>query len=598
MSKDPTVPPPDKRNIAKPQMSSSKPFGKTRSAKKPREKRNKQLNDENFDLKFEQELTKGRSMGGKRGQISINHLLEFDLPAHERLELPGKRGSCSRRRSSNRAHVSLSGASYINVNYKFIVDSRGDYRTQILDPSVPIDRSLIHRVILPKNDTQCPICLGEDVVAPRMVNCGHVFCLVCLLRFLDSDEIVKEQTHRANKYKECPLCSTSIKPLETLGVLINHIDERFEKPLMGEEVVLQLMFRPKSKLLALPYQLKLSSPDVFQGSIPWIKDDASPQNYVVSNPYVQFSRIMKCDSDFVKRCFVHEIDDINRQSEEDKLLFNDSDAHSKKAVQEIQLAVESLPPSSFQDVNHVETLIDRVDDLKLDGLTQLQRQTQQSEDGYFFYQTSFNSRVKFFLSPLDVNILKTLYGAYSLFPLVLKMKLANVNYDYGVVTEDLINKHRFLGHLPIGTEVGFLELNWLEDRLLPKDVFQVFKKHLLERSRKLEKRKQREDHDKARFEKELELKTLQFYSTENKVPLDDYTRRAEPIEFPEALGHESSHEANFKTTKTIWGTSIIEPQEESLDDDDDWDANVLLQQSRDKQRLKKERKNKKKLVIL
>ena len=39
---------------------------------------------------------------------------------------------------------------FINVNFKFVVDGRKDYRVQELDPNVPVDTDDIIRIIAPR----------------------------------------------------------------------------------------------------------------------------------------------------------------------------------------------------------------------------------------------------------------------------------------------------------------------------------------------------------------------------------------------------------------------------------------------------------------
>ena len=51
--------------------------------------------------------------------------------------------------------------SFINVNYKFVVDYRNDYKAQQLDPNVPIDTKDILRIVVPKGNS-CPICLSDE----------------------------------------------------------------------------------------------------------------------------------------------------------------------------------------------------------------------------------------------------------------------------------------------------------------------------------------------------------------------------------------------------------------------------------------------------
>ena len=61
------------------------------------------------------------------------------------------------------------------------------------------------------------------------------------------------------KYRECPLCFSIIRKHELKPVLMNNVDERFEVPKVGDEVVMTLMARPMDQILALPKLLAFDS---------------------------------------------------------------------------------------------------------------------------------------------------------------------------------------------------------------------------------------------------------------------------------------------------------------------------------------------------
>ncbi|OWB70434.1 hypothetical protein B5S31_g112 [[Candida] boidinii] len=628
---------------------------------------------------------------GKKG-VDISHLLNFTLPEHDQqhdYDSPNSsnnRSSKYRNKKKNQLSygMNLSGRSYINVNYKFIVDYRLDYKIQSLDPNVPLDDSSILRVIIPKNDTQCSICLSDDLVAPRMTRCGHVFCYPCIIRLFqsanDDDEEQKKKlantdyNYSKKKSIKCPLCSEFIKENHTLlPVLISQIDERFEKPVVGEESILQLMFRPRSKSLALPYHLFLSSPNsVYEGNIPWIDEDSTTEDFLSRNGYAQFARIMKSNWNFLNRCFEKEINDLKNLKLLDQLNYNDIGLHYDEAIRKIELSRDTLKTSfdessdGFQEQNsngQIDDLIESLDSIDINKLSSLQHDKQNinvEENGFYFYQTSFNSRIKFFLSSLDIQILKNLYGDYQLFPVVLKMKIENINYENSIVTEELIHKLKYLGHLPLGTEVGFLELDWFEQNtnsngrnnnnnkkrsILPDEIYQMFKKQLLDRHQRMMSKKIREEKNRIRSEEELELKTLEFYSNENKMKLEDYGYTPHSNlklvnEFDSTFGSRPSFGEedapalsetysppfnstdahsdtavsdgendinNFNNTtnnsgneyqKTVWGTTILKSQNNFEEDefDDGIDAEFIIQQAKSQQATNK--KGKKKKIIL
>lgn len=76
-------------------------------------------------------------------------------------------------------------------------------------------------------------------------------------------------------------------------------------------------------------------------------------------------------------------------------------------------------------------------------------------DRYFqFYQASDGSHV--YLHPLDIRILKQEFGDYSAFPPKISARVQE--YEEGSVNSDLRKRFRYLGHLPLGSDVTFAEV--------------------------------------------------------------------------------------------------------------------------------------------
>ena len=79
-----------------------------------------------------------------------------------------------------------------------------------MNPASIVDwRDVIELIYTPpsiaqSHKTVCPICLeaAEQMVAPRITKCGHIFCWPCLLQYLNYE--------RANAWKKCPLCADPV----------------------------------------------------------------------------------------------------------------------------------------------------------------------------------------------------------------------------------------------------------------------------------------------------------------------------------------------------------------------------------------------------
>jgi len=554
-----------------------------------------------FGLNLEDEVMSGHFKArGRRGQISINHLLDFSLPSRDlesdklNRSVPVRR---RRRRSDNDEKIHLRGEEFVNANYRFIVDYRHDYKGQTLDPNLVLSNSSILRVIVPKGN-YCPICLTEEIVAPRMISCGHIFCHTCLLSFLDSEGVKKKEFQ---KYKECPLCSFSVKPEEIKPVLINETDERFEVPQIGQDVVLRLMAKPMDNILPIPFGLNLNHQKI--GNMPWYSD----------TELYPYARIMKGGLKFIVNSYEEEKLAITKQYEEDKLLYNDDGKYVKKALEDIDLRLRLYREGFGDNYTEPNPLVTSMDNLSINknvsGLS--------DSNCYFFYQTAFNSPTRFFLSSLDVKVLLNTYGSYANFPTTLLLKVDNISYGH-MVTENTLKKYKYFGHLPLGTELAFIDVNWTN--MLSPEVHKIFAKELNERRKKILTKMKKEDRAKRSFDVEQELKTLDFYKTENdgwgtydftsqeNLPFDE-----EPLHplGDEELSGEGNDENNSEQSKdssgdyitTVWGTKVPKGEQVITEDDftDDWNTEELIRKAKENEENKqggKKKGRKKKLVVL
>lgn len=555
---------------------------------------------DDFDLNLEDEVMSGHFKArGKRGQISINHLLDFSLPSRDLdSNQMGRVQPRRRRKSGNDDRIHLRGEEFVNANYRFIVDYRHDFKGQTLDPNLVLSNSSILRVIVPKGNA-CPICLTEDIVAPRMVSCGHIFCHTCLLSFLESEGIAKKE-FSSKKYKECPLCSFSVKPEEIKPVLINQSDERFEIPKVGQDVILKLMAKPFDSILPIPFGFNLNHTKI--GNVPWYSD----------TELYPYARIMKGGLKFLVNSYEADKKAILKQYEEDKLLYNDDGVYVKKALADIDMYLESYKEGFGDNYSEPNPLVASMDNLSVNknvsGLN--------DSNCFFFYQTAFNSSTRYFLSPLDVKVLLATYGSYANFPATLLLKVDNINYGH-MVTENTLKRYKYFGHLPLGTELAFIDVNW--KNLLSPEVHHMFAKELNERRRKILTKLKKEDRAKKSFDVQQELKTLDFYRTENEGwGTYDFSSQENILYDPESLhplgdeeiAHEKdeeSLEANKENpgdyTTTVWGTKIPKGQGVVTEDDyidDDWKTEELIKAAKEgtQGQSSKKKGRKKKLVVL
>ncbi|KAK2745620.1 hypothetical protein FQN55_006110 [Onygenales sp. PD_40] len=119
------------------------------------------------------------------------------------------------------------------------------------------------------------------------------------------------------------------------------------------------------------------------------------------------------------------------------------------------------------------------------------------DDPFYFYQ----ALPHFYLSPLDIRILKTAFGDYSQFPSAILPRIEHISTGH-IVDDDLRKRTKYLGHLPFGCEVSFLECDWRD--LVSPDVLEQFSAELGRRRKRNHEKAAREEKERIRAEKNEE----------------------------------------------------------------------------------------------
>ncbi|OCF37443.1 alkylbase DNA N-glycosylase [Kwoniella heveanensis BCC8398] len=114
---------------------------------------------------------------------------------------------------------------------------------------------------------------------------------------------------------------------------------------------------------------------------------------------------------------------------------------------------------------------------------------------YYFYQSSLGANV--FLHPLDIRILLAHFKSYSLFPPTLSF--TTTGYDPGTINDELRKRCKYLGHLPVGTEVIFVEADL--EPIVGKEALMAFEQPLKARRTKRREKVKKEDRAKSRWER-------------------------------------------------------------------------------------------------
>lgn len=171
---------------------------------------------------------------------------------------------------------------YMQAAFRYVVRSakaKEDYPAYLSDASKLVEwKDVVEAVYTPPSDKGraeqkivCPICLEalQEIVAPRVTKCGHIFCWPCLVRYLTYEQ---KQT-----WKKCPLCADPIMKKDVRRVRIT--------PAPTSELTFQLMVRNKYNTSV---KLHDEESKILGNRLP-----------TVNMPSYGLSRIVTCEEEYV-----------------------------------------------------------------------------------------------------------------------------------------------------------------------------------------------------------------------------------------------------------------------------------------------------------
>ncbi|KAI5800245.1 hypothetical protein DFH27DRAFT_558485 [Peziza echinospora] len=476
------------------------------------------------------------STGGNRRGTSITHLMNWSLPPPTHQSHPRSRNT-SRRNPTwglGSGYHAVDKARYVNANYRFIVDPRGDYRAQSIDSDVHLPWDMVLQVLASAQSqtANCPICLSVPV-APRMAKCGHIFCLPCLMRYMSIvDEGKAPPPDKKPRYKKCPICwdtifMSDVRPVRWFTGQEGEILQD------GVEVVLRLMVRSQGSTLVLPRD----GADVATDSdgIPW---HFAPE-------VADYARLMKGTRSYMQEQMKQEIQDLKVMGREDEVMFGEAGDWTRKAIASIKSQIESMdalddvqPPPAVEakepeppkpelklndnpeSVPHMYHVMHAARSGQVLPVTFPHAQPapgdapeappqkpvsipderkikpgEFSEASYYFYR----ALPHYYLPPLDIRILKAAFGPFHAFPPTIVPRVENISSGH-IVDDEFRRKTKYLAHLPYGTEVAFLECDW--SGAIPAEVLDKFKADIERRRKRKRDKEIQEERDRLRAEKE------------------------------------------------------------------------------------------------
>lgn len=576
-----------------------------------------------------------KSTNSRKGQTSITHLMNFSLPPRPQYQPPPRNTRRYTSWGAGSGYHAVDKARYVHANYRFIVTPDRNYHAQAANADVHLDWDSVLQVLVSAQTqaASCPICLSTPV-APRMARCGHIFCLPCLIRYMHSSDDDKSVPEKKPRWKKCPICWDSIYSSETRPVRWFRGQEG-DLPIEGGDVVLRLVKREPGSTLALPRD---GAETLGAGEdIPWyhvaeVADYArimkGGEDYMTSQYDVEVEDLRRQeaedellfgDENTWTRKAISAINDakeklkgignppdVLRQTtattgpvkdpavEPDASTVGTSDhmipSGSGSSAESVpgtstdvihQVAESTLTPATSDDAGHLSEAMGRVQissDNHLKSKSKSRDKEPQashpSDQPYYFYQ----ALPQFYLSPLDIRILKTAFGDYALFPATILPRVERISTGH-MVDDELRKRVKYLGHLPYGCEVNFLECDW-RDVVVPEVLAPFYQE--TERRRKRNREKEaREEKDRIRAEKEEDDKRWAAarrkrpsigtasetpFSAQDFQPLssnhdpslfDVGSSSASPPRPSSHFGALASPSTSPPGTRTVWGTAAV-----------------------------------------
>ncbi|KAJ5928084.1 hypothetical protein N7466_007040 [Penicillium verhagenii] len=580
-----------------------------------------------------------KSTNSRKGQTSITHLMNFSLPPRPQYQPPPRNTRRYNTWGAGSGYHAVDKARYVHANYRFIVSPDRNYHSQAANADVHLDWASVLQVLVSAQTqaASCPICLSTPV-APRMARCGHIFCLPCLIRYMHSSDDDKSAPEKRPRWKKCPICWDSIYASEVRPVRWFRGQEG-DLPFEGGDVVLRLVKREPGSTLALPRD---GAETLGRGEdIPWyhvaeVADYArimkGGEEYMESqyNSEIENLRTQAVEDELLfgdENTWTRKaISTIYDAKEKLKGIGNPPDVPRQLAVSKSvpQSAMEvdtsatraldsgNLPtsgatdslagsgPDSHQSADSTSTpaTSDETDQLSetLDKMqvnsdsTSISRPRARGKEAqgshppdepYYFYQ----ALPQFYLSSLDIRILKAAFNEYASFPATILPRVEHISTGH-IVDDELRKRVKYLAHLPYGCEVNFLECDW-RDVVVP-EVLSQFRTETERRRKRNREKEAREEKDRIRAEKEeddkrwaaarrkhpsMESSSEAPFSAHDFQPLanndpslfDTGTSSASPPRSSSQFGALASPSTSPPGSRTVWGTAAIGSLSPSLE---------------------------------
>lgn len=196
----------------------------------------------------------------------------------------------------------------MNANFRFIVNPNGDYSINLADPDSKLEWSDIEQVLITDSETpSCPICLSPPM-AGRVTKCGHIFCMPCIMHYLQLRENPKKE------WRKCPICWDSVyeKDLKPVRVLhqyaVSDPSGNVNRVKEGNTVELCLMQRCSNSTLAFPVSESWPIPDDIIHA--YLKPGVPLTPWYFMPHALQFAKFMLASPEYLQTEYLRDKDEL------------------------------------------------------------------------------------------------------------------------------------------------------------------------------------------------------------------------------------------------------------------------------------------------
>nr|CAG8544617.1 3296_t:CDS:10 [Entrophospora candida] len=424
----------------------------------------------------------------KRGQISLNHLLNFTFPPRQSFNHTPRRQRVTNYQPYNKER-------FVNANFRFIIKPTGDYTVYLVDPDILLNWDDIVQVIITTHSTpSCPICLQQPT-APRVTKCDLKsvrFWTVRTISKVGYAGLIEGEETINMRLIQRQMNSTIALP-RSRNWLFKNYDSSNHNTIINTNISAPWHFTPNALVFS---KLMLASFDYMQEEfnrdlkeLDVTLNEAKILSYHDEIPFLEIAIVNTQDQlALLQESYstVHLLE-VEQQAIEmfnkSKLLdlittattVPETDQKSSPIVNsqdfqnsenEVNISTSSPSssswlPNTFKDTPQTQPPPSTPTSTKLDyklkskSTTNSQQPIISSDGAYYFYQSEDGQNV--YLHPLDIRILKYEFGTYEQFPNEISFRVISV--DESTMTEELRKKFKYLGHLPLSCDVTFLEVD-------------------------------------------------------------------------------------------------------------------------------------------